>query len=72
MSYSITPNIDALLDKEHASRCISFSLEFRSGQRYNHSYVVPEIVILKGAESVKEYIIREALDDILFVELEED
>lgn len=68
----IKPNIDALLTEDNPSRIVSFSLEFRSGNRYEHSYLVPELVILQGRQAVEEYIVSQALGDILYVELEDE
>lgn len=68
----IKPNIDALLTEDNPSRIVSFSLEFRSGNRYEHSYLVPELVILQGRQAVEEYIVSQALGDILYVELENE
>jgi len=65
------PNIDALLTEDNPSRMVSFSLEFRSGNRYDHSYSVPESIILQGREAIEEYIVSKALGDILYVELED-
>lgn len=64
------PNIDALLMEDNPSRMVSFSLEFRSGNRYDHSYLVPESIVLQGRQAVEEYIVSKALGDILYVELE--
>lgn len=48
---------------------VDFTLEFRSGDRYDHGYDVPDEVIQQGEQAVKEYIVSQALDDILFVEI---
>ena len=49
---------------------VEFSLMFRSCQQYDHSYEVPLDVIAQGEQAVKEYIVQEALDDILYVQLD--
>ena len=67
----MNPNIDALLTEDNPSRKVSFSLEFRNGNRYNHFYLVPELIILQGRQAIEKYIAFQALGDILYIELED-
>lgn len=50
---------------------VRFSLELRSGERYSHSYLVPENIIEAGKDKLEEYLILKALGDKVSVEIEE-
>lgn len=65
-------DLDNLLTEDHPSQLIEFSLVFRSSQQFDFAYNVPASVILQGEEAVEEYIVREALGDILYVEFTEE
>lgn len=62
----ITEKVKAETTKE-----IMFSLETRSGDRYDHSYFVPEKIINAGRDEIERYIISQALGDIIFVDVKE-
>lgn len=49
---------------------IPFILELRSGDRYSHSYLVPKKIVDAGGDTLKEYLLLEALGDKIEVILE--
>lgn len=58
-------------EREEKEREVRFSLELRSGARYDHSYFVPEKIIKAGIDKLEEYIILKALGDKIYVDIEE-
>lgn len=53
------------------NQLVQFTLELRSGDRYDHSYFVPEKVVKAGRDEIEKYIILEALGDLIYVDIEE-
>lgn len=57
--------------KEDPQREVVFTLELRSGERYQHSYLVPESVLKVGGKELERFLVLEALGDKLSVIVEE-
>lgn len=57
--------------REEKYQEVQFSLELRSGERYSHSYSIPEKVVKAGKDEIEKYIILEALGDLIYVDIEE-
>ena len=53
-------------------REVRFTLKFRNGSTYSHSYLVPIDTIEKGEEAVQQEILLQAVGDILYVFVEEE
>lgn len=56
--------------REEKYQEVQFSLEFRSGERYSHSYSIPEKIVKAGKDEIEKYIILEALGDLVYVDIE--
>lgn len=72
--FIIDKRVEEILKEEKSKEVykeVCFCLELRSGERYNHSYLVPERIVKLGGRDLEEYIVLEAMGDLISIEVEE-